>query len=186
MNRIGCQSHLMTSRDMLAFRRNFWNRKKSNTNVSYSSSALSVCVCLHCRYDSVVRSALRVITVSNWGIIRLQLAFCKLNMPCAAQTNRSRHASLLAANSRLSAKLPVPIGKSYRRNVCRVSASALNAVEKAQAQSKTRPEYIPGRIEDPNYVRIFDTTLRDGEQSPGASMQTSIASLAPLLFCIFR
>ncbi|KAL0021115.1 hypothetical protein WJX79_010332 [Trebouxia sp. C0005] len=91
-------------------------------------------------------------------------------MPCAAQTNKSLHASLLAAKSRLSAKLPVPIGKSYRRNVCRVSASALNAVEKAQAQSKTRPEYIPGRIEDPNYVRIFDTTLRDGEQSPGATL----------------
>lgn len=35
---------------------------------------------------------------------------------------------------------------------------------------RKRPEYIPGRIDDPNYVRIFDTTLRDGEQSPGASM----------------
>lgn len=33
-----------------------------------------------------------------------------------------------------------------------------------------RPEYIPGRIDDPNYVRIFDTTLRDGEQSPGATL----------------
>ncbi|KAL3752698.1 hypothetical protein ACJRO7_000149 [Eucalyptus globulus] len=33
-----------------------------------------------------------------------------------------------------------------------------------------RPEYIPNRIPDPNYVRIFDTTLRDGEQSPGATM----------------
>ncbi len=127
------------------------------------------------------------ITVSDCGLIRLQLALGKLSMPCAAQTNKTLHASLLlAAKSRLSAKLPVPIGKSYRRNVCRVSASALNAVEKAQAQSKTRPEYIPGRIEDPNYVRIFDTTLRDGEQSPGASMQTSIASLAPLLLCISR
>lgn len=91
-------------------------------------------------------------------------------MPCAAQTNKTLHASLSAAKSRLSAKLPVPIGKSYRRGVCRVSASALDAVEKAQAQSKTRPEYIPGRIEDPSYVRIFDTTLRDGEQSPGVGM----------------
>ncbi len=26
---------------------------------------------------------------------------------------------------------------------------------------------------DPNRVRIFDTTLRDGEQSPGASMNLS-------------
>lgn len=38
------------------------------------------------------------------------------------------------------------------------------------ASAKIRPEYVPGRISDPNYVRIFDTTLRDGEQSPGASM----------------
>ncbi|XP_028759820.1 2-isopropylmalate synthase 1, chloroplastic [Neltuma alba] len=36
--------------------------------------------------------------------------------------------------------------------------------------SRRRPEYIPSHIPDPNYVRIFDTTLRDGEQSPGASM----------------
>ncbi|CAH1441472.1 unnamed protein product [Lactuca virosa] len=35
-----------------------------------------------------------------------------------------------------------------------------------------RPDYIPHHISDPNYVRIFDTTLRDGEQSPGATMTT--------------
>ncbi|KAG6492838.1 hypothetical protein ZIOFF_047806 [Zingiber officinale] len=37
----------------------------------------------------------------------------------------------------------------------------------------SRPEYIPNRIPDPNYVRIFDTTLRDGEQSPGATMTSN-------------
>nr|XP_043610201.1 2-isopropylmalate synthase A-like [Erigeron canadensis] len=48
--------------------------------------------------------------------------------------------------------------------------------------SKTRPHkntsilcshnlnYIPNYIQDPNHIRIFDTTLRDGEQAPGASM----------------
>ncbi|KAL7177004.1 hypothetical protein ACSBR2_030355 [Camellia fascicularis] len=36
--------------------------------------------------------------------------------------------------------------------------------------SVTRPNYIPNRIPDPRYVHIFDTTLRDGEQSPGATM----------------
>ena len=41
---------------------------------------------------------------------------------------------------------------------------------KALYQRKPRPEYIPGRIDDPDYVRIFDTTLRDGEQSPGATL----------------
>nr|ARE67143.1 FEN1 [Aeschynomene afraspera] len=33
-----------------------------------------------------------------------------------------------------------------------------------------RPQYIPNHIPDPSYVRILDTTLRDGEQSPGAAM----------------
>jgi 2-isopropylmalate synthase len=38
---------------------------------------------------------------------------------------------------------------------------------------RPRPEYIPGKISDPDYVRIFDTTLRDGEQSPGATLTSS-------------
>jgi 2-isopropylmalate synthase len=38
---------------------------------------------------------------------------------------------------------------------------------------RPRPEYIPGHIPDPDYVRIFDTTLRDGEQSPGATLTSS-------------
>ncbi|CAJ1918539.1 unnamed protein product [Sphenostylis stenocarpa] len=36
--------------------------------------------------------------------------------------------------------------------------------------SRSRPEYFPGHIEDPSYIRIADTTLRDGEQAPGAAM----------------
>ncbi|KAJ8435151.1 hypothetical protein Cgig2_018979 [Carnegiea gigantea] len=40
----------------------------------------------------------------------------------------------------------------------------------AAAIHRHRPDYTPNHIADPNYVRIFDTTLRDGEQSPGASM----------------
>ncbi|KAI8468616.1 MAG: 2-isopropylmalate synthase [Monoraphidium minutum] len=40
----------------------------------------------------------------------------------------------------------------------------------ARVGASKRPEYIPNRIDDPNYVRIFDTTLRDGEQSPGATL----------------
>ena len=38
---------------------------------------------------------------------------------------------------------------------------------------RRRPEYTPNRISDPDYVRIFDTTLRDGEQSPGATLTSS-------------
>ncbi|XP_047165078.1 2-isopropylmalate synthase 1, chloroplastic-like [Vigna umbellata] len=40
----------------------------------------------------------------------------------------------------------------------------------SEPSSRQRPPYIPNHIPDPSYVRIFDTTLRDGEQSPGASM----------------
>lgn len=39
-----------------------------------------------------------------------------------------------------------------------------------QCSAHKRPQYIPNRIDDPYYVRIFDTTLRDGEQSPGATL----------------
>lgn len=44
------------------------------------------------------------------------------------------------------------------------------AAEAAEPPRRVRPRYVPGVIEDPLYVRIFDTTLRDGEQSPGAAM----------------
>ena len=40
-------------------------------------------------------------------------------------------------------------------------------------ERRPRPEYVPNRIDDPDYVRIFDTTLRDGEQSPGATLTSS-------------
>jgi 2-isopropylmalate synthase len=55
------------------------------------------------------------------------------------------------------------------------SASSSN-IESAYAhlyQRKKRPIYVPGSISDPNYVRIFDTTLRDGEQSPGATLTSA-------------
>lgn len=42
--------------------------------------------------------------------------------------------------------------------------------EEVLYERKARPAYVPGQISDPDYVRIFDTTLRDGEQSPGATL----------------
>ena len=42
-----------------------------------------------------------------------------------------------------------------------------------KVQRNPRPEYIPGKIQDPRYVRVFDTTLRDGEQSPGATLTST-------------
>ena len=37
-------------------------------------------------------------------------------------------------------------------------------------ETNTQDSDSPVDKNDPNYVRIFDTTLRDGEQSPGCSM----------------
>ncbi|XP_076936781.1 2-isopropylmalate synthase A-like [Bidens hawaiensis] len=37
-------------------------------------------------------------------------------------------------------------------------------------KSSHRPTYIPNRISDPKYICILDTTLRDGEQSPGVTL----------------
>uniref|UniRef100_A0A804NYW2 2-isopropylmalate synthase n=1 Tax=Zea mays TaxID=4577 RepID=A0A804NYW2_MAIZE len=55
-----------------------------------------------------------------------------------------------------------------------VRLRALAQRTRAQPQPpRRRPEYVPNRIDDPNYVRIFDTTLRDGEQSPGATMTSA-------------
>ena len=51
-----------------------------------------------------------------------------------------------------------------------VFASASGGGHAALPPRPPRPKYVPGVISDPHYVRIFDTTLRDGEQSPGATL----------------
>mmetsp|Transcript_26483 Transcript_26483/g.57559 ORF Transcript_26483/g.57559 Transcript_26483/m.57559 type:complete len:660 (-) Transcript_26483:335-2314(-) len=61
------------------------------------------------------------------------------------------------------------LGVTRRANSVVVRAAEGNGNGAAPTKPK-RPEYIPNRIDDPNYVRIFDTTLRDGEQSPGATL----------------
>lgn len=52
-----------------------------------------------------------------------------------------------------------------------MATSNLILANSAKAEfTPSRPIYIPNRISDSSYVRILDTTLRDGEQAPGASM----------------
>ncbi len=86
------------------------------------------------------------------------LAACA-SAPSAAFTHQvARHLSKAAE---LSLRRPQTFASS--------SALHLSAEEIADVR-KSRPKYIPGEIPDPDYVRIFDTTLRDGEQSPGATL----------------
>ena len=69
----------------------------------------------------------------------------------------------------------VPTTTTISRTNTALATSTLS-VDPAIAElynRKSRPEYIPGKISDPDYVRIFDTTLRDGEQSPGATLTSS-------------
>ncbi|CAN1146595.1 2-isopropylmalate synthase 2, chloroplastic [Linum perenne] len=59
----------------------------------------------------------------------------------------------------------------FHRRLNTTSVSCSNTTTSSLPVSRRRrPDYIPNQISDPNYVRIFDTTLRDGEQSPGATM----------------
>jgi 2-isopropylmalate synthase len=62
----------------------------------------------------------------------------------------------------------VNVFSSHESRVKLFSAKGAEGIER-----KPRPQYVPGQIDDPNYVRIFDTTLRDGEQSPGATLTSS-------------
>ncbi|GER27873.1 2-isopropylmalate synthase [Striga asiatica] len=79
-------------------------------------------------------------------------------------------ASTLCKHSPAAPHLCFPSNRVIRyrlplRSFCQPNATAIRC-------SLRRPEYIPNHIPDPKYVRIFDTTLRDGEQSPGATMTT--------------
>ncbi|KAJ1449232.1 hypothetical protein M885DRAFT_470474 [Pelagophyceae sp. CCMP2097] len=58
-------------------------------------------------------------------------------------------------------------------DVRRFGGSARSLRGRKSALEAKRPPYVPGYIDDPDYVRIFDTTLRDGEQSPGATLTST-------------
>ncbi|KAL3910199.1 MAG: hypothetical protein SGILL_007786, partial [Bacillariaceae sp.] len=66
---------------------------------------------------------------------------------------------------------PTSTAQTSNRVAVRLSKSSLyNSASDELYVRKPRPPYVPGEIPDPDYVRIFDTTLRDGEQSPGATL----------------
>lgn len=94
------------------------------------------------------------LTVSQWKGDLQELRFVRL--PLSAVVETSSRAVSFPSRSRLT-----------------VICSAVNGDAHPAAgtpRHQPRPEYIPNRIDDPSYVRIFDTTLRDGEQSPGATL----------------
>ncbi|KAI5078560.1 hypothetical protein GOP47_0006231 [Adiantum capillus-veneris] len=62
------------------------------------------------------------------------------------------------------------VGAAIRNIPLHGSSSPSSISLSIQCNTQKRPQYVPHRIDDPHYVRIFDTTLRDGEQSPGATL----------------
>lgn len=77
---------------------------------------------------------------------------------------KTSHHSLFNVSSK-PAHSPFPYTSARRTSV-----SCSHPQQTPTTTARRRPDYIPNRIPDPSYVRIFDTTLRDGEQSPGASL----------------
>jgi 2-isopropylmalate synthase len=85
----------------------------------------------------------------------------------------SSNAFAFSPSSRLtksSSMLGSPVGKEFKSTT--VLSMTSDATEALYVR-RPRPDYIPNHIPDPDYVRIFDTTLRDGEQSPGATLTSS-------------
>jgi len=77
-------------------------------------------------------------------------------------------------SSRRSTVASTAIGTAINESPTALSSSLSTDPAIAELyKRRSRPEYVPGRISDPDYVRIFDTTLRDGEQSPGATLTSS-------------
>jgi 2-isopropylmalate synthase len=92
------------------------------------------------------------------------LAACA-SAPSAAFTPMARHQSRSVQVSQEYVQNNEPRIQTYSSS----SLYSSTADEIAEVR-RARPKYIPGEIPDPDYVRIFDTTLRDGEQSPGATL----------------
>jgi len=93
------------------------------------------------------------------------LAACATAPSSTAFTQVPRYQSRQVQSSQVSPN-------SLQKNLPQTSSSSLysTAEEEVVEIRRPRPKYIPGEIPDPDYVRIFDTTLRDGEQSPGATL----------------
>ncbi|KAG0463344.1 hypothetical protein HPP92_019413, partial [Vanilla planifolia] len=104
-----------------------------------------------------------------------------INAILSPSTKTSEHKPVVSHPSSFAVKPWLSSSSLHRSSLtrpfssCSTSPSPPSGV--ARCSISRRPDYVPNYIPDPSYVRIFDTTLRDGEQSPGATM-TSTEKLA--------
>ncbi|XP_056854621.1 methylthioalkylmalate synthase 1, chloroplastic isoform X2 [Raphanus sativus] len=75
-------------------------------------------------------------------------------------------------SSLLSLHLNRPYNKSSLSISCCSPVSKMGEASASDLKPVVErwPEYLPHKLPDKNYVRVFDTTLRDGEQAPGGAL----------------
>ncbi|KAL2920815.1 2-isopropylmalate synthase 2 chloroplastic [Bienertia sinuspersici] len=89
------------------------------------------------------------------------MATLNANNFCTTHTKLPNKSPLIPFTTILSLSSPKPTFSLL---------SLTTTTTKCSGSAHGRPEYTPQKIPYPNYIRIFDTTLRDGEQSPGAAL----------------
>jgi len=105
--------------------------------------------------------------------MRISFAASLIAVACFAPSTSAFTPRALLQAQPLQQSSPVLVRHNNIALKATVEANGDVAAQTALPQRRPRPEYIPGRIDDPDYVRIFDTTLRDGEQSPGATLTSA-------------
>ena len=123
---------------------------------------------------------MRILLTSAALVALLSVARVEAFAPISAVSSTRHGTGTFRAGSTTGSALSSTTERKATETTNGASASASDSSSSSSSSSndpylqrRPRPEYIPGHIPDANYVRIFDTTLRDGEQSPGATLTTS-------------
>ena len=124
------------------------------------------------------KSALYSIYIKSTHITEIMSACYHQSAASMARQSSFASSSSCRRDEHRSASLTSKVTRRRRRqkgdNTNTVVTNALvPGPDDQKVQRTPRPEYIPGKIQDPSYVRVFDTTLRDGEQSPGATLTST-------------
>lgn len=128
---------------------------------------LNCCICYWARQRVSMQGLIRDLALQ--GRCSCSKGFLVQPQPSVSY-HRTVHASAQASTSAHTSAQHQAAGATQRKR-SRLQASTDGLSELPLVTDEvlppvapvTRPQYIPGRISDPNYVRIFDTTLRDGK-----------------------
>ncbi len=144
-----------------------------STSSSPQPSSFSCCTSSRIRQRVVVASSILALAAAAASVTSTQAFVLPVNqtpMPGSTSTSRPRHSSPFLLRHHAA----TPSKRTIRMMATTVSkTSSSSTASNPQDDDVVRP--IPTRHDtetgrDPMRVKIFDTTLRDGEQSPGCTM----------------